>query len=79
MNDIRVGIAPAVREELDRLEGMIDGAGGEPYVLPAASPTALGGVKQAAAVADAAGEQVTKTEFDALLAALRAVGIMAAN
>ena len=79
MDEIRVGIAPAVREELDRLEGMIEGAGGEPYVLPAATAAALGGVKQAAAVADAAGEQVTKAEFDALLAALRAAGMMAAG
>lgn len=45
----------------------------------AATKEALGLVKQAAAVADAAGEQPTKAEFDALLAALRAAGVLAAS
>lgn len=51
--------------------------------LPAApgnATTAKAGlVKQAAAVADAAGETPTKAEFDTLLAALRAAGIVANN
>lgn len=51
--------------------------------LPAApgnATTAKAGlVKQAAAVADAAGESPTKAEFDTLLAALRAAGIVANN
>lgn len=45
----------------------------------AATKEALGLVKQAAAVADAAGEQPTKAEFNALLAALRAAGVLAAS
>ena len=45
----------------------------------AATKETLGLVKQAAAVADAAGEQPTKAEFDALLAALRAAGVLAAS
>ncbi len=47
------------------------------YALPAANKTTIGGVKQAAAVAEAAGEQVSKAEFKALLDALKAAGIMA--
>lgn len=51
--------------------------------LPAApgnATTAKAGlVKQAAAVAGAAGESPTKAEFDTLLAALRAAGIVANN
>lgn len=51
--------------------------------LPAApgnATTAKAGlVKQAAAVADAVGEPPTKAEFDTLLAALRAAGIVANN
>lgn len=47
------------------------------YVLPAASKAAKGGVKQAAAVPEASGEQVTKAEFKALLDALKTAGIMA--
>ncbi len=51
--------------------------------LPAApgnATTAKAGlVKQAAAVADAVGETPTKAEFDTLLAALRAAGIVANN
>lgn len=51
---------------------------GESYVLPAAQTDALGGVKQAAAVADAAAAP-TQEEFNALLASLRAAGILAAS
>lgn len=51
--------------------------------LPAApgnATTAKAGlVKQAGAVADAAGETPTKAEFNTLLAALRAAGIVANN
>lgn len=51
--------------------------------LPAAPGNATtsraGLVKQAAAVADAAGETPTKAEFNALLAALRVAGIVANN
>ena len=49
---------------------------GEAYTLPAAKTNALGGVKQAAAVPDAAAAP-TKEEFNALLASLRAAGILA--
>lgn len=45
----------------------------------AATKSALGLVKQAAAVADAAGEQPTKAEYNALLASLRAAGILAGS
>lgn len=53
------------------------GPAGPSYTLPAASKTTLGGVKQAALVAEAAGENVTKAEFKALLDALKAAGQMA--
>ena len=53
------------------------GPAGTSYTLPAASKTTLGGVKQAALVAEAAGENVTKAEFKALLDALKAAGQMA--
>lgn len=43
----------------------------------AANKTTLGLVKQSALVAEAAGENVTKAEFKALLDALKAAGIMA--
>ena len=49
---------------------------GEVYTLPAAKTNALGGVKQAAAEPDAAAAP-TKEEFNALLASLRAAGILA--
>lgn len=53
------------------------GPAGPSYTLPAANKTTLGGVKQAALVAEAAGENVTKAEFKALLDALKAAGQMA--
>lgn len=53
--------------------------GASAYTLPAANKTTLGGVKMAAAVADAAATNVTKEEFNALLAALRAAGIVSAS
>mgnify|MGYP001624502582 FL=1 len=49
---------------------------GEAYTLPAAKTNVLGGVKQAAAVPDAAAAP-TKEEFNALLSSLRAAGILA--
>ena len=52
------------------------GPAGPSYTLPAANPTTLGGVKQAAAVADAAAAP-TKEEFNALLTSLRNAGILA--
>ena len=52
------------------------GPAGPSYTLPAATTDALGGVKQAAAVSDAAAAP-TQEEFNALLAALRAAGILA--
>lgn len=52
-------------------------SGGDSYVLPAATTSALGGVKMAAHVASAAGENVTAAEFEALLDALEAAGIVA--
>ena len=55
------------------------GPAGPSYTLPAASKTILGGVKQAALVAEAAGENVTKAEFKALLDALKAAGQMASK
>lgn len=55
------------------------GPAGTSYTLPAANKTTLGGVKQAALVAEAAGENVTKAEFKALLDALKAAGQMASK
>lgn len=49
----------------------------EAYVLPAATAGALGGVKMAAHVASAAGDTVTQAEFEALLDALEASGVLA--
>lgn len=48
------------------------------YKLPAASTTAVGGVKQGAAVADAAAAP-TMEEYNALLKALRDAGIIASK
>lgn len=49
------------------------------YVLPAASKSAIGGVKQASVVVEAAADNVTKAEFKALLDSLKAAGIMASS
>ena len=67
--------AGTVQEEA-YIEGIPSGSG-EPYELPAATTSTLGGVKQAAHVASAAGENVTAAEFEALLDALEAAGIVA--
>lgn len=55
------------------------GPAGPSYSLPAANKTTLGGVKQAALVPEAAGENVTKVEFKALLDSLKAAGQMASS
>lgn len=55
----------------------LQGPAGPAYTLTAATKSALGGVKQAALVAEAAGANVTKEEFKKLLDALKTAGIMA--
>lgn len=60
----------------------LKGAKGDPgatYTLPNANKTTFGGVKQSTLVPEAAGENVTKAEFKALLDALKAAGIMATS
>ena len=47
------------------------------FAPPAATASVVGGVKQGAAVVNAAGEAPTATEYNALLASLRAAGIIA--
>lgn len=57
-------------------------SGGTAYTLPAATASALGGVKQAAAVADAASDAdaaAIVTTLNALLASLRTAGIVASK
>lgn len=54
------------------------GPAGPSYTLPAATTGALGGVKMAAAVSDAAAAP-TMEEFNSLLASLRAAGILASS
>ena len=51
------------------------------YVLPAATATELGGVKQAANIADSSATTVAgvKEALNSLLAALKAAGIMVAD
>ncbi|EKN5964986.1 hypothetical protein DVQ09_21000 [Yersinia enterocolitica] len=52
---------------------------GDAYVLPAATPTVLGGVKKAATVANctvAADGTSAGTQLNALLTSLRAAGII---
>lgn len=49
------------------------------FTVPAASKGTTGGVKQAALVNDAAGDNPTKEEYNALLTALKAAGIMASE
>lgn len=56
---------------------LADGVIPDAYTLPAATTAAIGGVKQAAYVADPAGDAPTKAEFIALRDALVAAGIMA--
>lgn len=64
------------------MDAYIDGlpeSGGSDYELPAATKTTLGGVKQAAHVASATGDNVTAAEFETLLDALEAAGIIASS
>lgn len=60
----------------DKCDTGARGPAGTSYTLPAATTSALGGVKMAAAVADA-GATPTMEEFNGLLASLRAAGILA--
>lgn len=54
------------------------GPAGPSYTLPAATTSALGGVKMAAAVTDVVAAP-TMEEFNGLLASLRAAGILASS
>jgi len=78
------GVIAAAKAETDTVEAKI----GEdhklyvpPYTLPAAEAAALGGVLLAANQADSTATEVSGlvTEFNTLLAALKAAGIMAAD
>lgn len=71
------GVAGAKGDKGDKGDPGAQGPAGPSYTLPAANKTTLGGVKQAALVAEAAGENVTKAEFKALLDSLKAAGQMA--
>ena len=62
----------------DKGDAGAQGPAGPSYTLPAATTSALGGVKMAAAVADAAAAP-TMEEFNGLLASLRAAGILASS
>lgn len=59
----------------DKGDTSAQGPAGPSYTLPAATTSALGGVKMAAAVNDAAAAP-TMEEFNALLTALRNAGIL---
>ena len=63
------------KEDKSKLDGV--DADANNYTLPAATTSALGGVKQAAHVADPAGDTPTKAEYIALRDALVTAGIMA--
>lgn len=73
------GPAGAKGAKGDKGDPGAQGPAGPSYTLPAANKTTLGGVKQVALVAEAAGENVTKAEFKALLDSLKAAGIMASK
>lgn len=60
-------------------DNLPEGGGGEPYVLPAATTSTLGGVKMAAHVADATGSEDAHTQLNALIAALEAAGIVSTS
>lgn len=55
------------------------GPPGPSYSLPAANKSTIGGVRQAALVPEASGENVSKAEFKALLDALKTSGQMASS
>ena len=59
---------------------MASGVIPEPYTLPAANTTTLGGVKQAAAVSDPASDEAAavSTALKAMTASLRTAGILQA-
>lgn len=63
------------KEDKAKLDGVA--ANANAYVLPAATTSTLGGVKQVAHVADPAGETPTKAEYVALRDALITSGLMA--
>ena len=65
------------KEDKSKLDGVA--ANANAYVLPAATTSALGGVKQVAHVADPAGDTPTKAEYIALRDTLVASGIMSAS
>ena len=71
------GLAPELREVLIEMLAEIQSGG---YVLPAATTSSLGGVKQAAAVTDPESEEAAavSTSLKALTASLRAAGILQA-
>ena len=71
--------APGIMSAADK--GKLDGiaANANNYALPAATTGALGGVRKSAAVAKAAADTVTQEEFNALIDALVAAGIMEAG
>ena len=65
------------KEKMNNLETGVEAANSG---IPEAATTQTAGiVKQATAVPDATGEQVSKAEFKALLDALKAAGIMASS
>lgn len=70
------GLSPELRAVLVEMLGEIQGGG---YTLPAATTSALGGVKQAAAVADPESDEAAavSTSLKALTASLRNAGILA--
>lgn len=65
------------KEDKSKLDGVA--ANANAYVLPAATTSALGGVKQVAHVADPVGDTPTKAEYIALRDALVTAGIMSAS
>ena len=60
-----------------KIEDIVAG-GSDSYVLPAATESALGGVKKAQTQADSVASDVStlESDFNALLAKLKAAGIM---
>lgn len=65
------------KEKMNNLETGVENAN---KGIPSSATTSKAGlVKQAAAVAEAAGENVTKAEFKTLLDALKTAGIMASS
>ena len=71
----REGIALEIRALLEEMLREIQSGG---YELPAATTSALGGVKQAAAVTDPESDEAAavSTSLKALTASLRAAGIL---